>query len=56
MKNSKIGVFQLDIFMSTKLKDSYTSINNISVYNHMCIEHFHSFKFLELNWQVGFPK
>ena len=54
MKNSKIGVFWLDIFASTKLKDSYTSINNISVCNHMCIEHFGSFKSLEFNWQVGF--
>ena len=56
MKTSKIGVFQSDIFASTKLKDLYTSINNISVYNHMCIEHFGSFKSLGFNWQVGFQK
>ena len=56
MKNSKIGVFQLDIFGSTKLKDLYMSINNISVYNPRCIEHFGSFKFLEFNQQVGFQK
>ena len=56
MKNAKIGVFQLDIFASTKLKDLYMSINNISVYNHTYIEHFGSFKSLELNWQVGFQK
>ena len=54
MKNSKGGVFWLNIFRSTKLKDSYTSINNISVYNHTYIKDFGSFKILKPNWQVDF--
>ena len=54
MKNSKCGVFQLNIFGSTKLKDSYMSINNVSVYNHTYIKDFGSFKILKPNWQIGF--
>ena len=54
MKNSKSGVFWLDIFGSKKLKDSYMSIKIISVYNHTYIKEFGSFKFLRLDWQVGF--
>ena len=56
MKNSKSGVFELNIFGSTNLKDMYMSINDISVYNHTYIKDFASFKYLKLNWQVGFQK
>ena len=56
MKNSKSGVFQLNIFGSTKLKDLYMSINDISVYNQTCLKDFGLFKFLKPNWEVGFRK
>ena len=32
------------------------SIIKVSVYNHTYIKDFGSFKFLKLNWQVGFQK
>ena len=56
MKNSRSGVSWLNIVRSTKLNDSYTRINNISVYNHTYVKDFGSLKFLTLNQQGGFQK